>query len=45
VVPECVAVDPSEQLPSEGMFPETYHVLLNLLYNSLSRITLLKLKD
>jgi hypothetical protein len=44
VVPECVAEDPSEQQPGEGKCPQTYHVLL-LLYNSLSRITLLKLKD
>jgi hypothetical protein len=28
VVPECVAEDPSEQQPSEGKCPQTYHVLL-----------------
>jgi hypothetical protein len=28
VGPECVAEDPSEQQPSEGKCPQTYHVLL-----------------
>jgi hypothetical protein len=27
VVPQCVAKDPSEQQPSEGKCPQTYHVL------------------
>jgi hypothetical protein len=44
VVPECVAEDSSEQQPSEGKCPQTYHVLLYFII-SLSRITLLKLKD
>jgi hypothetical protein len=43
MVPECVAEDLSEQQPGEGKCPQTYHP--TLLYNSLSRITLLKLKD
>jgi hypothetical protein len=43
VVPECVAKDLPEQQPGKGKCPLTYYVLLT--YNSLSRITLLKLKD
>jgi hypothetical protein len=31
VVSECVAEDPSEQQPSEGKCPQTYHVLLDLI--------------
>ena len=43
MVPECVAEDLPEQQPGEGKCTLTYYVLLT--YNSLSRITLLKLKD
>jgi hypothetical protein len=43
VVPKCVVEDPSEQQPSEGKCPQTYHVLFYFII--LSPITLLELKD
>jgi hypothetical protein len=43
VVFECVAKDLPEQPPGEGKCHLTYYI--HLLYNSLSCITLLKLKD
>jgi hypothetical protein len=43
MVPQCVAEDLPEQQSGEGKCPMTYYVLL--LYNSLSRITLLNPKD
>jgi hypothetical protein len=43
VVPECVAENLPEQQPGEGKYPLTYYVLI--LYNLLSRITLLNPKD
>jgi hypothetical protein len=35
-VPECVAEDPSEQQPSEGKCPQTYHVLLYFIIHCLA---------
>jgi hypothetical protein len=43
VVLECVAEDLPEQQPGESKCHLTYYVLLT--YNSLSHITLLKLKN
>jgi hypothetical protein len=43
VVPECVAEDLPEQQPGEGKCTLTHYV--PFIFNSLSRITLSKLKD